>query len=84
MILLVPLVLLILVVVGFKWLYTRMNLMSRLSTLSVSAGFGLYQIGGLLLPHTQWHEWHYATGALAGLFVFILGSGITAWRGSSF
>lgn len=83
MIILIPLVLIALIVVGFNWLYIRMNLMSRLSTISAGAGVGLYQVGGALFPHTQWHDWHYATGFLAGLFVFFIGAGITAWRVNS-
>ncbi len=80
MIILVPLVLVVLVVVGLKWVYTRMNLISRLSTASAGMGVSLYQVVNFLLPHTQWHEWHYAAGALAGLLVFFVGTGFAAWR----
>ena len=83
MIILVPLTILLLASAGFHWLYVRMNLTSRLSTISAGIGVGLYQIGGWLLPHTQWHEWHYAAGFVASLIAFLASSALTAWRANA-
>lgn len=83
MIILVPLTIFLLAFAGFHWLYVRMSLATRLSTISASVGVGLYQIGGWLLPHTQWHEWHYAAGFVASLIAFLASSALTAWRANA-
>lgn len=80
MIIFVPLTFLLLAFAGFHWLYTHMNLTARLSTISAAVGAGLYQIGGLLIPHTQWHDWHLAAGFAASLIIFLASSALVAWR----
>ena len=83
MIILVPLTIFLLAFAGFHWLYVRMNLTTRFSTISAGVGVGLYQVGGLLIPHTQWHEWHYAAGFAASLFSFLASSALAAWRANA-
>ena len=83
MIIFVPLTFLLLTFAGFYWLYTHMNLTARLSTISAGFGAGLYQVGGFLIPHSQWHEWHYAAGFAASLIIFLASSALAAWRANA-